>query len=297
MKKTIAVLAAAAALAVLTVGIMAGQDPPERKDDTAAVRKVIEDFAAAFQKGDAAAAAALLTPGAELIPDDVDPLRGRDAIQKAFTDHFAKTPRVKMTLEFEPIRFISRDSARQDGNLKVTADKGASSSKKFSFLCVREDGKWMLASIREETDEQEDLKDLDWLIGTWTAKQGEAAVDTKYEWFGNKTFIKATFTVKEKDKTVTGMQIIGTDPKTGDLRTWIFEADGGFGAGTVESEGNKWIFESETALTDGSLLEARNILVKVNADTFTWQPSNLTVNGEQFGNLPPVKVTRVKTKN
>src|SRR5262245_11111585 len=301
MKKTWAILAAAVALTVIAVGIMTGQDkpadPPERKEDAAAVRKVIEDFAAAFQKGDAAAAAALLTPGAELIPDDVDPLRGRDAIQKAFTDHFAKNKRVKMTLEFEPIRFISRDSAMQDGNLKVTADKGASSSKKFSFLCVREDGKWMLASIREEADEQEDLKDLDWLIGTWTAKQGDAAVDTKYEWFGNKTFIKATFTVKEKDKTVTGMQIIGTDPKTGDLRTWIFEADGGFGAGTVEREGNKWIFESETALTDGSLLEARNILVKVNADTFTWQPSNLTVNGEQFGNLPPVKVTRVKTKN
>src|SRR5262249_17578618 len=124
MKKTLAVLVAAVALTVLAVGIMVGNDkpadPPERKDDVDAIRKVIEGFSKAFKKGDAAATAAFLTQGAELIPEDVEPLHGRDAIQKAFTDHFAKNPRVKIALEYEPMRFTSRDSAIQDGTMKVT---------------------------------------------------------------------------------------------------------------------------------------------------------------------------------
>jgi hypothetical protein len=93
------------------------------------------------------------------------------------------------------------------------------------------------------------------------------------------------------------MQMIGEDPVTGDLRSWIFENDGGFGEGTITKDGKKWVFESTTQLTDGSVLQATNILVQVNKDTFTWQPSNLTVDGEQYGNLPPVKVVRVKPKD
>jgi hypothetical protein len=44
-------------------------------------------------------------------------------------------------------------------------------------------------------------------------------------------------------------------------------------------------------LSDGSVLTASNILVRVNADTFTWQPTNLTVNGEPIADLPPAKIT------
>jgi len=62
----------------------------ERAADRAAIRKTLQDFGAAFQKGDAAAAVAFLTSGAELIPEEGQPVRGRDAIQKAFADHFAK---------------------------------------------------------------------------------------------------------------------------------------------------------------------------------------------------------------
>jgi uncharacterized protein (TIGR02246 family) len=302
MKKLWCVAASVGLVAVIAAGLILAQDKPPksepaRPDDEKAVREAIESFAHAFEKGDAAAAAAFLTAGAELIPNDAEIMRGRDAIQKAFADHFAKNPRVKIVLDFDPIRFTSRDSAIQEGTMKITADKGDSSSKRFSILCVREDGKWQLAYIKDWPDEDEDLKDLDWLIGSWTSKQVDSEARTTYEWFGNKTFIKAQFTIREKDKTFTGMQMIGTDPKTGDLRTWIFEADGGFGEGTCERQGKKWIFESATQLADGSVLEAKNILVQVDKDTFTWQAVDLTVDGEQYGNRPPVKVTRVKDKN
>src|SRR5262249_32627085 len=196
MKKTWMILCAVAALTTVAVGIMVGDDKPketpvpaERKEDAQAVRAAVEKFAEAFQKGDAAAAAAMPASGAQLAPDEGEPLRGRDAIQKALTEHFAKTPRAKFELEFEPVRFTSRDAAIQEGTMKITAAKGESASKKFSILSLREDGKWLLGYIKEWPDEQEDLKDLDWLIGTWSAKSGDQEVTTTYEWFGNKAFI------------------------------------------------------------------------------------------------------------
>ena len=113
---------------------------------------------------------ALLTSGAELVPNDVEPVRGRDAIKKAFTEHFAKNPRVKIVLDVESPRFILRDTAIEGGQMTITPDKGEPSSNRYSILYVREDGKWLLALIKEWPSDRANLRDFDWLIGTWTAK-------------------------------------------------------------------------------------------------------------------------------
>ena len=59
------------------------------------------------------------------------------------------------TIEVTGIRFPSKDTAIQEGNLKVTVDKD-SSSKRFSIMAVREEGKWMLAFIKEWPDDEEE---------------------------------------------------------------------------------------------------------------------------------------------
>jgi uncharacterized protein (TIGR02246 family) len=290
----------AAAVASLAAQERTGGQPTIQKDahaaDRAAIRKTLKSFAEAFQKGDAAAAAAYLTSGAELVPDEGSPVCGRDAIQNAFANHFNKRPRATIKLELESLNFPSRDTAVEEGEMKVSNDMGETTNNRYEVLYVREDGKWLVAMIRERPSEQTALKDLEWLIGSWSAQTPEAEVRTTYEWFGNKSFIRAHFTVRGKERTFTGMQMIGTDPKTGALRTWTFEFDGGFGEGTCTRDGKKWTFETATALSDGSVLTATNIMVQINADTFTWQPVNLTVDGEQVPEMAPVKITRVKVK-
>ena len=301
----------AGGLAVVAIGLFwgiglggrAGQPPAEkpaepkvadRQADREAIRAMMKEFVAAFQKGDAAAAAAFMTAEAELIPDEGDGIKGRDAIQKAYAAHFAKGVKPKVSVEIESLRFTSRDTAIEDGQMTVTREGESPETHRYHILYVREDGKWLLSLIKEWPPESTDLDDLDWLIGSWTAKRADAEINTTYEWFGNKAFIKANVTVREKDKSFTAMQLIGLDPNTGDLRTWTFEHDGGFGEGTCSRDGRRWVFENVATLTDGSVVEAMNILVPVDHDTITWQPINLTINGEQFGNLPPMKVTRVK---
>src|SRR5262245_28603324 len=275
MNRVYASLAIVVAITMITVGLMVAQDQPksrvpqkqpgnattERKADEDAIAKIMQTFTQAFEKGDADAAAACVTAGAELIPDDSPPVRGREAIRKAFAEYFPKNPGMKVSLDVESTRFTSRDTAIQEGQIKVVPKKGETTYNKYSILLVREDGKWLLGYIKEWPDENAALLDVDWLIGTWTANRKDDEVRTSYEWFGDKSFIKAQFTVRTKEKTYTGMQMIGEDPTTGELRTWIFEHDGGFGEGTITKDGKKWVFESTTALTDGSILEASNILV------------------------------------
>lgn len=273
-------------------------EPDPRAADRAAIHKTTQAFAEAFQKSDAAAAAAFMTVGAELIPGDAEPIRGREAIQKAYAAHFAKNSRPKISVQPGTLDFPSRDTAIEEGVMTITAagEDAEVSKNDYQILYVREDGKWYLASIREWPIEKPAIDDLAWLIGTWSAKMPHAEVHTTYEWFGNKSFIIARFTLREIDTTVTGMQVIGTDPATGELRTWTFEADGGFGEGTCVRDGKHWVFETSTALTDSRVMAASNILVRVDKNTFTWQPVNLQIDGDRISDLPPVKVVRVEAK-
>lgn len=280
--------------------VVTSPGPADKADDRAAdrtaLRAALKDFVAAFERGDAAAAASRMTPGAELIAPDGTAFRGRAAIEKAYATMFAKHPRHQVVIEPESLRFTSRDTAIEEGHMTVTRTKDEPGVYRYVALFVREDGKWHIALLRNEESEQASLRDLEWMIGTWAAKRADAEVHTTYEWMGNKAFLRGQFTIREKDVTMSGMQMIGVDPGTGELRTWTFEVDGGYGEGTCTRDGNKWHFATTASTVDGRTVTAANILIPVDRDTFTWQPTNLTVDGEAVGNLPPVKVTRVKGK-
>ncbi len=266
-----------------------------RAADQAAINKLKQSLIDAFEQGDAAKAAALMTEGAELDPDDAPPLRGRQNIQRALADHFAKrTDKAKVEFEPDGLRFLSRDSAIEEGHIKVSKGQAAPTVEKYSLLLVREDGKWLLAGIKEWASEEAELKELGWLIGSWEAKQGDVEVHTSYEWFGDKAYIRGNINVSIGGHSRSAMQVIGKDPRTDELHIWTFEVGGGMVEGTCTRDGEAWLLHTEGKAADGSAVSNTNILARVSNDIFTWQPVDITVDGEQRTNLPPVKVTRVK---
>jgi uncharacterized protein (TIGR02246 family) len=310
MNKRVWILLACGLLAVLPVGLLEAQNKTQttastpiargaaekdvRAADRAAIHHTMKCFAEAFQKGDAVAAVAHLTWGAELIPADAEPVRGRDAIRQAFAAYFAKSPRAKIAAIDETVRFPSRDTAVDEGHLKVTPEKVQPTTNRYSVLYVREEGQWLLAQIREWADEHAELRDLDWLLGTWEANQPNVAIRATYDWFGDKSFVRGTIDLHDQERHISGMQLIGRDPGTGKLRLWVFESNGGFSAGTCTRDGNNWIFDTAGVLADGREVSATYLMVRVNQDTLTWQPVDLTLGGEPAAKLPPVKVTRAK---
>lgn len=265
-----------------------------REKDRAEIRKTVETLSAAFEKGDAEQAAAVLTDEAELIPFEGSSIIGRDAIQAAYAAHFVEHPRTQIELTTESLRFLSRNAAVEEGTMQVTLDGNAPRTNHYSLLHLREDGKWLIGEIHESSTGVENLGELAWLIGDWSAKQGDTALNINYDWFGDKAFVRGLFTVKFKDRTITGMQLIGADPQSGELRIWVFEHDGGFAQGTCTRDGDSWIFETNGAFSGGEEWSARNVLLRVNADTITLQPVQRTIGDDHVEDAPPVKLVRTK---
>ena len=270
-------------------------DNPQRGPDDAAIRKVSSEFTEALGKGDAKAVAGYWTEQGEYIADAGTTIRGRAAIEKAYAKTFEKAPHLKVDVQIDSIRFISQDNAIEEGHARVQKGEAAlPAASRYSVLYARENGQWRIALLREWPAEGASLRDLDWLIGTWTGKTENGEVQTTYEWDRNKKFINARFTIKGPEHTASGMQIIARDPSTGNLRSWLFESEGGFGGATWTLNGKRWLIDAAGVEADGAEMTATNILTPLNKDSFTWQSVDRTVDGEEQPSIPPIKVTRVK---
>lgn len=306
MKKRARFILISAIAAVALSPYLGGQSPPatssgdkgaKESPDVDAVRKAGQSFLKAYLAGDARAMAAHWTENGEYFADDGTILRGRADIEKAYTDLFKKKePHTEAEIDVGSIRFPSKDTAIEEGHFKVRTGKEPFATSKYTVLHVREGGKWLMAVVREWPAEGISVRDLEWLIGTWEAKRDDSEVRTTYEWWGDKSFIKATISIGHKGHTREGFQMIAADRSMGHIRSWTFDKDGAFGEATWTREGKKWMQESAGVLDDGHVLSATNILTPIDHDTFTFQSVHRTVGGEHADDIPPVRVTRVKGK-
>jgi len=304
MKRKTCILLASGVLVILTYGLLPGQDCDEkpgkkaqvvkRKTDEALIRKQAADFVRAFNKGDAKSLAALWTEEGEYIDDDGTTYRGRAAIQEVYADFFAKNPKRKLEINIESIRFVSSNSAIEEGFATSLVGKNRNTTR-YSTLHVKENGKWLMAVVREWSSQESGLVQLDWLIGSWASnsKDGEV-VTTTYTWDENKKFIRGRFTIKGKKSSLSGTQIIGQDPRSGQIRSWLFSAQGGFGEATWSYDGKRWLQDAAGVEGDGTEVTATNIMTPLGKDAFSWQSVDRTIDGDEVPNIPPVKVTRVK---
>ena len=283
---------------VVQVTPTAGQKAPEdRPADRDAIQKALDAFCAAFQKGDAKAVSALWTADGEYIGDEGTAIRGHAALEKDYKEFFTKNPDNALEVEVETLRFPSKDTAVVEGHFKLRMGKKKELVvSRCSFLYAREDGKWLIAIAREWPGDGVEVRDLEWLIGTWEAKREGTTVTTTYEWTKNKTFIRCHLSITQDGKTITGTQMIGKMPSTGGLHIWTFEDQGGIGDADITRDGKKWAFASRGSTSDGRVITATNIMTPVDADSFLWQSVERTVDGESLPDLVPIAVTRVKGK-
>lgn len=271
-----------------------------RAADRAAVRKALDSFAKTFAARDAKTLAAHFTAEGEFQNVQGTTLRGRETMERAFAEFFAKTPEVKAEVQPESMRFLSADSAIDEG--LVIVQRGAAepaTQARYTALVVREDGAWRLAMLKESPiAEGPSIADLGWLIGQWKSVSGEGAeIQTTYAWDAGQKFIHARFTVKEAGlgMTLSGTQVIGLDPATGLVHSWTFEDNGGIGEADWHRDGDHWVLDAAGTLADGRTIMLTNVLRRVNHDTITWQSVNRTLGDIELADLAPIKVTRMKS--
>jgi uncharacterized protein (TIGR02246 family) len=269
----------------------------DRPADRTAIQEATRQFARAFEKGDASAIAASFTEAGEYLNDEAPPIHGRAALEKAYADFFAKKVDLKLESTSNKIRFVGQDTAVEEGTFTAKAKDQPTRACRYSALFVRQDGKWMMAMLKEwgdEGTERAHINDIAWLIGTWESNGGNATAKTTYEWAPNKKFIIARYSVTPKDgKAMVGTQVIGVDPQSGAIRSWTFDADGGIGEATWSWDEGRWAIDSDATLADGSDSSALNFLHKTGPDTFTWKSVKRTLDNEDLPDIGTVTVKRV----
>ena len=268
----------------------------DREADRDAIRTSAQDFARAFEQGDAKAAAAQWTVGGEYVSDEEPSVRGRDNIEKAFTELFKDKSRARLEVDIRSIRFPSADSAIEEGFLRHTPyGPGLPGSTQYTTVHVREDGKWLIAYSRESGAGQDRLGDLAFLIGKWEGGTKGQVMSLSFEKDGDHPFILGKFSRKSEGKLVAGGTMkIGLDSQRGQIRSWHFDGDGGHGQCLWLRDGNRWVLDAIGATADGTDTAAVNVLSRLNADEIVWRSIDRVVGGEALPDTAPVKLTRVK---
>jgi uncharacterized protein (TIGR02246 family) len=279
----------------------------DQSADEAAIRKNDEAYVEAYNKRDAKALAALWSPEAVYIdPETGNQFVGREEIEKEFAETFAGLKDAKLEVDVDSIRFLSPNVAVENGTARVIYRDGDPDESSYTALFVKRDGTWLLDRVSEETTAAptelppssfEHLKELEWMIGSWIDQDEEATVQTDCEWTKNQNFINRSFAVVVGDEVdMAGMQIIGWDPVAKQIRSWIFDSDGGFAEGKWTRKDDRWFIHQNGTLPDGGRTSAVNIITRVDDDSFTWQSVNREMNGDILPNVDEVLVVRKPTE-
>lgn len=229
--------------------------------EEAAVRASSLELVAAYNKGDADALAALFCSNAELVDDAGNVFSGRDDIQAIYVKFLESFPEAQMDLDIESVRFVAPGVAIEDGTRTVVTGEGTNvATNRYTMVFVLQDGQWLIASARELAEDPqptagERLEPLAWLVGNWLDESNELDIVISCRWDESGNFLLLDFEARglaEDQSAKTSHQRIGWDPLTGRVRSWIFDADGGYGQGDWTQLEDRWVIKSTAVLPDGT---------------------------------------------
>jgi hypothetical protein len=166
-------------------------------------------------------------------------------------------------------------------------------------VLVKKEGKWLLSSVRDSPyippSNQEHLRGLDWAIGDWVGASDRGEEHLSFSWADPANFVIATFATAAGDVSVGSATVwIGWDPVAKRIRSWMFDASGGFGEASWSREGRKWLVKSSSVLQDGKKMAATYVIAPVDAETISLQTKGQTIDGTAVPDSKEVKLKRVK---
>ena len=267
---------------IVTIGLIwncatiaqAAEKSSDAKSPESAIRASADEFVKAFDRGDAKAVAALWTANGTETDEQGEVFQGRPAIEKQYAAFFKAQPKARIEVSIESIDVATPAVAIEDGVASVTNGDNPPTASRYRAVHVLENGKWLMASVREALFELVSLQQLAWLIGKWETKSEDTVVQSDIHWIVNKTFIQRDYTAqKGKDAISAGTQIVGVDPQSGQLRCWSFDSSGGHGTGLWSAVPAGWQIDNVGVLADGTPTMSRDLIIRVAGEDsiFGWR--------------------------
>jgi uncharacterized protein (TIGR02246 family) len=278
--------------------LVAAETGPEER----AIRKEAKEFAEAYNQGKAEALAAQWTKDGEYTIGQ-QTVKGRDAIAKLYAAFLRANPGSKMEIKVASVRVIAPTVAIEEGTASITRSaNGPASESSYSAVHVKQGDKWPMVSVRESemptvhTDRE--LKELEWMVGKWSAGKDGAQATLACEWMANKHFLRAEIAIHGKDRELPGgTQIIGRDPTSGQIVSWFFSADGGYGTGVWQKDDSRWMIKTVGITGGGTPTAGTTSLYRADENVASWQSYNRVRGNTRLPDVKEVVLERAQTKN
>ena len=131
------------------------------------------------------------------------------------------------------------------------------------------------------------------MIGEWISEQDDVTVEFSCHWTENETYISSSFIVTSDGQVLSsGLQIIGWDPSTKQICSWLFDSSGTFVSGNWASRDDKWIVQSVATLFDGGRGSFVSVLRPQEDGSYTWEKMNQVLDGQLLPNTAETIVRR-----
>jgi uncharacterized protein (TIGR02246 family) len=269
--------------------------------DEDAIRRSADEFVDAYDHANAENVAALWAPDGEYMVGH-NSVKGRDAIAKLYGEFFRAHPGSKMKIAIESIRAVAPNVVIEKGTASVSESaNGPPSASAYTAVHVKQGDKWLMASVQESelpsVTIDRNLKELDWLVGEWTAKKGDQTLTLAADWLVEKHFLRIVAKTNNKIADVpSGTQVIGRDPASGMIISWFFSGDGGYGTGIWQRDGTRYLIQTQGTAGDGTPTAANNLVYRADKDVVSWQSSNRVRGDTQLPDVKEVVFERVQKK-
>jgi len=263
------------------------------------IRQTVAAYVDTFNRHDAAALAGFWADDASYVnPETGKTISGKEEIQKQFEEIFNDDTDETMTIEIDSVAFPHPNKAVESGVVTVESSDGSISKQAYRVFYEKINGKWLIQQAREvdvdlTPEENENLKELSWLIGEWIDEDDDSVNAINTSWDKYKNFIVQSFTVSvEGFLELEGKQLIAWDPIKRKIRSWVFDSDGSFGEGFWSKEGKNWVADMSQTMSDGKKGSATYIYTPLDDGSYTWQATDREVGGDILPDIEPVTVKR-----
>ncbi|MGW8256580.1 MAG: YybH family protein [Thermoguttaceae bacterium] len=271
------------------------------------IDQVFAAYEKAFDAADPKAIGQLWKSDGEFVDPLGNRILGREAVVKLFADFFSRHSGAKLSIKVltlkvaEPGRVVVAHVLS-----KVTPPPfGQIGSHTATIVLVRKNDKWLIEGVKQTAHlpaSYEHLKDLQWLIGSWTTnvtsdgagnEKKSLTINADFKWTKNKSFITHSFTGHFGKLNLHGMEVIGWDPKAKTIRSWLFQSNGGFAENTWKSEGKKVAIEHKGVQPDGGLITNQTTISAPDKNTLIYESKNREIGSKKLPDLGPIKFVRV----
>jgi uncharacterized protein (TIGR02246 family) len=264
------------------------------------VRETLAAYVATYNGKDAAKLVEFFTPEGTLIDSENVAMRGREAIAQEFSEAFADRSTYTLHAKVESVRLITRDVAQAEGESRLVSPREATIANQFVVLLARQDQAWKIVEIREypapaeSVTPYERLKELEWMVGEWVDESEDVQVSTTVRWGQGKAYLIRDYSVQVKGEPATsGLMIIAWDPQTQQIKSWIFNADGGRGESSwTRAADNQWVVKAQGSTGDGQATSATQVISLVNKDALRTSSIDRIIGGEIARDLEDVIMVR-----